>query len=210
MGIIPKITCRNCQKQFSGLMNKCPHCGTRRVREPGRAPVTTASKSPGTAAAARLENNNKWQLLFGVIILCVILLAVVTLIIISSSGEPEGPPIESPTPPAFEETEPPPTETPEPTPIPTPPPQITSIEITYGGERIEEFAMGVNDPPLTLGRNIYPITEEVKGPEVIWKSSNESILTVENGVVSTAGEKGWVTVSATCGAVTATCKVLVW
>jgi len=57
------------------------------------------------------------------------------------------------------------------------------------------------------------MTEEGKGPDVIWRSSDEEIVTVdENGVVSLSGTEktGWVTISVSCGAVTATCDVLVW
>ena len=28
MGFIPQITCRHCGKKFSGIYNRCPHCGT--------------------------------------------------------------------------------------------------------------------------------------------------------------------------------------
>ena len=41
MSFIPQTTCRRCQRRFSALRSRCPHCGARKEESPGRAQPTT-------------------------------------------------------------------------------------------------------------------------------------------------------------------------
>ena len=50
MGIIPRVTCRRCGRQFSGVRNRCPYCGTRRIKQSDRVPGTTPGQDPSTPA----------------------------------------------------------------------------------------------------------------------------------------------------------------
>ena len=199
MGFIPKITCRKCGRQYSGLKNNCPYCGTKRVRATARTPVTTAAAKPGTAAANRASVNTRWQAIFGIILLIAVVAAVIVLITVSlDDAEPEVTPTLTPTTPVS-------TPTPPPTPTPSPTPTVTSITISYFTEPKTEFSMSVGGQvPLTA--TVYPLEVEATAT---WRSTDESICTVdENGVV-TGVSPGWGSVIAECGGVAAECKVLV-
>ena len=51
MSVIPKITCRRCGREYSGLRSRCPYCGTSRSRSAERIPLRTSSENAGTPAA---------------------------------------------------------------------------------------------------------------------------------------------------------------
>ena len=126
MSFIPRVTCRRCGRQYSGLRGRCPYCGTRRVKQSDRVPATSASTDPGSAAGERAASNSRWQLIFGGILLLAVILAVVVLVSISlnSSAQPNT----TPTAPIATNTAP--VSTPTPTPRPTPPPP---------GERVDKY-----------------------------------------------------------------------
>ncbi len=86
MGFIPQITCRHCGNQYMGIYNRCPHCGTRRVKASGRAAGTTTAASKGSAANARLNINTQWQFIFGCILVVAVIVAVIILITTSLGG----------------------------------------------------------------------------------------------------------------------------
>ena len=65
MSVIPKITCRRCGREYSGLRSRCPYCGTSRSRSAERIPLRTSSENAGTPAAEHAAVNTKWQMLFG-------------------------------------------------------------------------------------------------------------------------------------------------
>ena len=202
MGIIPKITCRNCGKQYSGLLNACPHCGAKRVRASGRAPTSTDGVTPGTSANAQNANNNKWQFIFGVIILAAVILAVIVLITVSLGDEN---PAATPTPLPTASTAPTPSPTPPPTPPPPPTPGVTSITITYAGQLRTEFLVGVgNTTPMSA--ITYPMDIEAS---VTWSSSDESIFTVDDNGVCTGVAEGKAMLYASCGAARSECVVYV-
>jgi hypothetical protein len=202
MGFIPRITCQNCRRQYSALHGKCPHCGAKRNRDPGRASATTASVTPGTAASSRAAANNKWQLVFGAILLASVVLAVIVLVYVSINENGAAEPTPTPT----ASVEPTPTPTPRPTPTPEPTPAVTSVAITYGGELKTEFSARVgSETPLKA--TTYPL-DVVAAVE--WSSSDENVCTVSGDGVVTALGSGWCTIYAKCGAVSAECKVLVW
>ena len=201
MSIIPKITCRNCKKQYSGLMNTCPHCGVKRARAPGRAPTTTDGVVSGTAANAQAAENVKWQFIFGAIILAAVILAVIVLITVSLGDAPATP---TPTPTVSITPTPPPTLPPTPSPSPTP--TVTSVTVTFLGTPTIEFSFRTGET-IQLGYVIFPTGVEAA---VVWSSSNEAVCTVsETGLVTAIGS-GSATVYASCGAATTECRVLVW
>ena len=86
MGFIPQITCRHCGEQYMGIFNRCPHCGTRRVKASGRAAGTTTAASKGSAANARLNINTQWQFIFGCVLVVAVIVAVIILITTSLGG----------------------------------------------------------------------------------------------------------------------------
>jgi hypothetical protein len=69
MSVIPKITCRRCGREYSGLRSRCPYCGTGRSKSAERIPLRTSSENAGTPAAEHAAVNTKWQMLFGGILL---------------------------------------------------------------------------------------------------------------------------------------------
>ena len=202
MGFIPEITCRHCGKKFSAIHNRCPHCGTRRVKQSSRAPTTTASARQGTSANSRASVNAKWQFIFGCVLVVAVIAAVIVLISASlSTGSKE--PIPTPTPTVT--VTPTPTPTPPPTPTPSPTPNVTSITITYMGNAVTEFTQPMGTT-IDLDAVVYPIDVEA---EVEWSSDNEEVFTIDENGVLTPVAPGWGTVIVTCGGITASCRVLV-
>ena len=80
MSFIPRVTCRRCGRQFSGMRGRCPYCGTRRVRQSERVPGPTPGEDMSTPSGQRAAVNARWQLIFGAILLVAVILAVVVLI----------------------------------------------------------------------------------------------------------------------------------
>lgn len=202
MGFIPEITCRHCGKKFSAIHNRCPHCGTRRVKQSSRAPSTTASARQGTAANSRASVNAKWQFIFGCVLVVAVIAAVIVLISASLGAggkEPE------PTPTPTATVTPTSTPTPPPTPTPSPTPNVTSITITHLGNAVTEFTQPMGTP-IDLVAVVYPTDVEA---EVEWSSSDESVFTIDqNGHLEPVGP-GWATINVTCGGITTACRVLV-
>ena len=87
MSVIPKITCRRCGREYSGLRSRCPYCGTSRKKSAERIPLRTSSENAGTPAAEHAAVNTKWQLLFGGILLIAVVAAVIVLITVSLNAE---------------------------------------------------------------------------------------------------------------------------
>jgi len=86
MGFIPQILCRHCGNKFSAIFNRCPHCGTLRVKPSGRAAATTTAASKGSAANARLNINAQWQFIFGCVLIVAVIAAVIILVTASLGG----------------------------------------------------------------------------------------------------------------------------
>lgn len=199
MSVIPKITCRRCGREYSGLRSRCPYCGTGRSKSAERIPLRTSSENAGTPAAEHAAVNTKWQMLFGGILLLAVVAAVIVLITVSAA---------EPTPPATVSSAAPvatPTPTPEPTPTPTPTPSVTSITITFLGSKRTEFAAKVGDE-VPLSTTIYPAGGN---QTVTWSSKDESIATVSDKGVVTGVGKGTTTITAECGGVKADCTVYI-
>ena len=202
MSVIPKITCRRCGREYSGLRSRCPYCGTSRSRSAERIPLRTSSENAGTPAAEHAAVNTKWQMLFGGILLIAVVAAVIVLITVSLNAGKNASASAEPTPPATVSSAAPVT---TPTPTPTPTPSVTSITITFLGSKRTEFAAKVGDE-VPLSTTIYPTGGD---QTVTWSSKDESIATVsDKGVVTGAG-KGTTTITAECGGVKADCTVYI-
>lgn len=202
MSVIPKITCRRCGREYSGLRSRCPYCGTSRSRSAERIPLRTSSENAGTPAAEHAAVNMKWQMLFGGILLIAVVAAVIVLITVSLNAGKNASASAEPTPPATVSSAAPVT---TPTPTPTPTPSVTSITITFLGSKRTEFAAKVGDE-VPLSTTIYPTGGD---QTVTWSSKDESIATVsEKGVVTGVG-KGTTTITAECGGVKADCTVYI-
>lgn len=192
MGFIPRVTCRRCGRQYSGLRARCPYCGTRRVKQSDRVPATSASTDPATGAGERAASNARWQLIFGGILLLAVILAVVVLVSISLNGSAQGNPVTIPT------FTPGPSPTPTislPTPTPTPTPTVESVTLYYNNapaDTEQGYTMNPswNGPgnTLVLSVTVFPATITDLGSNVVWTSSDESVITVtpgENGTTCT-------------------------
>ena len=206
MSVIPKITCRRCGREYSGLRSRCPYCGTSRKKSAERIPLRTSSENAGTPAAEHAAVNTKWQLLFGGILLIAVVAAVIVLITVSLNAEKNSSAAVDPTPPATVSSAAPVT-TPTPTPPPPPPPtpSVTSVTITFLGSKRTEFAAKVGDE-VQLSATVYPTGTE---QTVTWSSKDESVAKVSDKGVVTGVGKGTTTITAECGGVKADCTVYI-
>ena len=223
MGFIPEITCRRCGNKYSAIHSRCPSCGAPRKQPTASArPAAGASGAPaqdqtgapaarpssgkasGGKAAALFNSNTKWQFIFGCILIVLVIVAVIVLI--SASLGPASKPVPTPTPTV--EVTPPPTPSPTPTPTPEPTIPVTSISITFLGSPLKEFTQRIGADPLQLKAEVYPV-EAVTTAKLEWRSSDESIITVDETGLVTAVGPGWAEVIAECGGVAASCKVWV-
>ena len=200
MSVIPKITCRRCGREYSGLRSRCPYCGTSRKKSAERIPLRTSSENAGTPAAEHAAVNTKWQLLFGGILLIAVVAAVIVLITVSLNAEKNSSAAVDPTPPATVSSAAPVT-----TPTPTPTPSVTSVTITFLGSKRTEFAAKVGDE-VQLSATVYPTGTD---QTVTWSSKDESVAKVsDKGVVIGVG-KGTTTITVECGGVKADCTVYI-
>lgn len=208
MSVIPKITCRRCGREYSGLRSRCPYCGTSRKKSAERIPLRTSSENAGTPAAEHAAVNTKWQLLFGGILLIAVVAAVIVLITVSLNAEKNSSAAVDPTPPATVSSAAPvttPTPTPTPAPTPTPTPSVTSVTITFLGSKRTEFAAKVGDE-VQLSATVYPTGTD---QTVTWSSKDESVAKVSDKGVVTGVGKGTTTITAECGGVKADCTVYI-
>lgn len=199
MFTIPQNTCRRCQRQFSILRSRCPHCGTRKVHEGGRTQPTTAQAQQN---ASKGNPNDKWQMIFAAILLAAVIIAVIALVSISLKGG-ESEPAPTPTP-SMEVTPPPPTPTPTPTPEPTP--TVDSITVAFLGEEVTGFTLRLTDPALQLTATVYPVSENAV---VRWRSADETVITVSDQGLVTAVGAGSTYLIVECGAVAKELPVIV-
>lgn len=202
MGFIPKITCRRCKREYSGIHSRCPHCGTKKVKQSERTPVTTTGVQQGTAANSRANANAKWQMIFGLILVAAVIIAVIVLISLSISGDPgEEAELPDSTPSAPVATM---TPTPPP-PTPTPTASVSSITISYFNEAKTEFTANVGSQ-VQLTATPYPVDANAV---VSWRSTDEEIITVDSTGLVTAVGSGIAYVIASCGGAEAECMVWV-
>ena len=206
MGFIPTITCRKCRRQYSGLLKKCPHCGTRRQSVSTRPAATTDSVQKGTAASARALENNQWQLIFGLILLAAVMLSVIVLITAGINGREEA---AAPTD-DISLLSPPPstavTETPTPTPTPTPVVAPTSVSIYFLTDPVESGFTTIVGESVQLNASVYPLDI---ASVVEWRSTDESVFTVDQTGKVTGKGAGTATLIASCGGIQDECQVIV-
>lgn len=199
MGFIPQTTCRRCQRQYSVLRGRCPHCGTRRTDEGGHTQRTTGE----VQRSAQSQNPNaKWQMIFGAILLAAVIIAVIALVSISLTPKPEA--ATTPTPDMEATPTPPPTPTPTPTPEPTP--TVESITVSFLGSELTDFTMRLTDGPLQLTATVYPVSENAV---VRWRSGDTSVITVTDEGQVTAVGSGSTVLVVECGAIAKEFKVRV-
>ena len=187
MAIIPEITCRRCGSKYSGLRNRCPKCGAPRMNQPNRVPPTTASVAPDTAASERYSMNIRWQFIFAAVLVLAVILAVIVLILSgrsgrsSSSTRPGAAGVQQSGTISYMSADlPTPSPSPEPTPEATPTPSVEQVAIYFLNNPFLKKDTTLTNPgelEIDLDLNIYPPQEN---PQVVWKSSNEKILTVDS------------------------------
>ena len=204
MALFKEVKCGRCDRRYSALRSRCPHCGARKNRD---------------GKASTVESNTRWQVIVGAVVLLAIIAAAVILITTSLKNrepEPSGapkPPVSAspsgvnvvdgtdPTPSALPGEEPTPTPTAPPTPTPTPEPVVNSI--TLSSSDFTLFSVGEQ---YTIKATISPAGTKVN---IVWISENPDVATVdENGTV-TAVDRGDTKVSATAGGVIQECIVRV-
>ncbi|MDL2300568.1 Ig-like domain-containing protein, partial [Clostridiaceae bacterium OttesenSCG-928-D20] len=193
MGIIPQITCRRCKKKYSSLNSRCPHCGTRKIKQSSR---TAASAAEVRQKNARAEINPKYQMIFGIVLVAAVIISVVAIIMSATSDE--GGSInkgkDSPSPEIETSSVEPETPTPE-TPTPTPTVQITSIIITYAGTEKTEFTAKMGEE-VQLAATALPFDSNTV---ISWSVSDTSIIHVTDGGKVTALSSGHAYVYAEAG-----------
>jgi len=181
MGLIPKVKCSRCDKSYSGLKNKCPHCGAHRARGGKRAADT------GDASA---------RFMIKILLLLALVVAVISMIVINFDDEPSGGTTLGPGPvitgtnetneneseggEADEDGNIIPNPEPTPTPAPTPPPvEATSLDIRW-----QFWAAGVNEITIRVGdeidvwAHIFP-TDATGEPRFVTSDSNVVNLRVD-------------------------------
>ena len=207
MALFKEVKCGRCDRRYSALRSRCPHCGARKNRD---------------GKASTVESNTRWQVIVGAVVLLAIIAAAVILISISlknkepeaSGGQTKPTPASStpgsgvvsvdgtdPTPDVLPGSEPTPTPTPPPTPTPTIAPIVNSITLSRS-----DFTLSSIGEQYTIVATISPAGSKA---EIIWISEDPDVATVdENGTV-TAVDRGTIIVSATAGGVTQECIVRV-
>ena len=199
MGFIPQVTCRKCRRKYSALLKKCPHCGARREVESARAAAPSDSVQKGTPAAARTADNNVWQLAFGLFLLAAVMLAVIVLITTGlNDREAAGPgasnSLIATSPQVLPDTSP----SPSPTPSPSPVVQPTSISVFYNTTPLDPttgFAHIIGQP-LQLTATAYPLDASLT---ISWRSTDESVFTVDQTGLVTGVAVGSATLIVSCG-----------
>jgi len=205
MALFKEVKCGRCDRRYSALRSRCPHCGARKNRD-------------GKSAAA--DNGTRWQVIIGAVVLLAIIAAAIILITTSlknrdpepSGRDPAATPTQGtgvsvvdgtdPTPSALPGTdEPTPTPTAPPTPPPTPEAVVNSITLSNS-----DFTLFTIGEQYTIKATISPAGSKA---EILWISEDPDVATVdENGTV-TAVDRGDTTISATAGGVIQECIVRV-
>ena len=205
MALFKEVKCGRCDRRYSALRSRCPHCGARKNRD---------------GKASTVESGTRWQVIVGAVVLLAIIAAAILLITTSlKNKEPEpggstkapssAPPSSGvhvvdgtdPTPTALPGEEPTPTPTAPPTPTPTPEPVVNSITLSRS-----DFTLSHIGEQYTIQATISPAGTKVN---IVWISEDPDVATVdENGTV-TAVDHGTTKVSATAGGVIQECIVRV-
>ncbi|MGE4353727.1 MAG: Ig-like domain-containing protein [Oscillospiraceae bacterium] len=172
-----------------------------------RTAATTDSTQKGSAASARAVENNKWQLLFGLILLAAVMLSVIVLITASLSGREAD---DSSGDNNIDMVSPPPSTAPTPTPTPTPTPSPsetpTSVAIYFLTDPVENGFTTIVGESVQLNASVYPLNIS---STVEWRSTDESVFTVDQTGKVTGVGAGTATLIASCGGIQDECQVIV-
>ena len=203
--IIPQVTCRRCQRQYSSLRGRCPYCGTRKAKQSERTVANTSSVKGGTTSSARVVSNSRWQFIFGVILLVAVITSVIALISMSL-GDGGSKVRNTPTPTITAETQSP-TFTPTPaTPTPLP---VTAINLQYAGNNLTQFR-AYEDKATPIDAVVWPIE---LGAVVTWSVGDDTVIRIEhvkdNTVNVTGVGSGTTTLTAECSGIKADISVFV-
>ena len=196
MSFIPQVTCGNCGTQFSVIRGRCPNCGTPHVRQ-------TSRSAPASAATAQTAEGNttQWQLIFGGILIVAVIVAVIILITASLNPPAQKEEETIATPPQVEVTTPPPTVEPTATPEPTVPISSITIHASWdSATAVTDFTLGAGQS-VDLDADVYP-TEARTTATVNWRSTDDSVCTVDADGVVTAVGSGNCQIIADAGGVT--------
>lgn len=209
MSLIPNTVCRRCHREYPSIRGRCPYCGTKKPHEVKRSMPESDSAVRGTEAARQAAESMNWQMLIGGVLLICVIAAVIAIVSVNLKSKVDATETaaraEAQAAQIAAETTAVPAPTPTPTPSPTPKPAITSISITYGGRDMSEGFMEPAGSQIDLDAQVYPLTEDA---EITWTSSDESVAVVDDdGVVTVVGSGGSCVITATAGAVSATCPV---
>lgn len=216
MKLIPNTVCRRCHREYPSIRGRCPYCGTKKPREVKRSVPESDSAVRGTQAARQAAESMNWQMLIGGILLVCVVAAVIAIVSVNVGkrvDETESAArAEEQIAQIAAETTAVPAPTPTPTPSPTPKPTITSITISlpYGqtvdADKGEGFAESAGTQ-VQLTAQTYPLTEET--PEIVWSTSDASCAIVDDtGLVTVTGGYGTsCRITASVGAVSASCMV---
>jgi len=206
MSIVPEVKCARCDRKYTGVRSRCPHCGARRI---------------GRGKYSEDADNSRGRMLIGVLIMAALVLATGFLVFTAPddgdgglgasmvSPEPDPSELED-EPPVF--TPPPPIESPTiPVETPSPQPAVSTVTITYNGRRTEDFTEFVGTS-VALGARVEPVGIR---EEIHWMSSDRSIFEVtptnDDGTAAriTPISRGTATLTVSVGGVEATCIVRV-
>lgn len=206
MALFKEVKCGRCDRRYSALRSRCPHCGARKNRD---------GKTVST------QGDRKWTTLVFLILLVAIIAAVVILVCTAlknrapenSGGTKTPAPSPSasagvstvdgkdPTGSAPPSTEPSTEPTAEPTPPVTPEPVVNSISLSR-----EDFTLSNIGDTYTINATLSPAGTSA---EIIWISENPDVATVDQNGLVTAVDHGNTIVSATAGGITKECIVRV-
>ncbi|MCL2126508.1 MAG: hypothetical protein FWH33_11070 [Oscillospiraceae bacterium] len=182
MSIISEVKCARCDRKYSGVRSRCPHCGARRI---------------GSGKYSEEGDNSKGKMIVGILIMVVLVVAAGILLFTAPKDEDdafaaETPPTETEesTPPIPDENDvidmpgigpsvtPPESEDDETDaePVDTAPPGVTSVTITYAGYMKDDFTEPVGSK-IPLKVRIEPPGAEYE-EDIVWKSSDTSVFDV--------------------------------
>ena len=195
MSILPDTTCERCGRHYPSNRLHCPYCGQEKPRDMRRSVPEADSAVRGTAASARAAESLNWQLLFGGILVVAVLAVVITIVsfgvgrtIETTAEEPVARPgtaqsnADNNLPGAAATAVPTPTEVP--TPVPSATPTVSMLSIMFLGKDMEGFTEQVGDE-IQLDALKFPVDAPV---EVEWRSTDDSVATVDStGLVTLVG-----------------------
>ncbi len=215
MSILPNTTCERCGRQYPSNRLRCPYCNQEKPRDLRRSVPESDSAVRGTAAASRAAESLNWQMLFGSILVVAVLAVVIAIVSLGVGKNVEETAAEPPARPGPAQSNADnnlpgpvatavPTPTAPPTPVPSATPAVSMLSIMFLGSDMEGFTEQVGDE-IQLEALKFPIDAPV---EVEWKSTDESVATVDStGLVTLVGT-GNCYITATAGEQTDRCQVI--